>query len=153
PAGGRNQIRAPRRPGGRRHPPGLGQAGGARAISRGLVLPPQRGEPTGASAARARRRHHHPGAALSEPLQPGVEPGEAGARVLLRSGSMLLSYPWPGNVRELENAVERAVLLAEGDLIVPQNLPERIWSLPDAPSEGAPLLKAPTDPSQLSLKR
>ncbi len=30
---------------------------------------------------------------------------------------MLMSYHWPGNVRELENAIERAVLVAEGDVI------------------------------------
>jgi len=29
----------------------------------------------------------------------------------------IASYPWPGNVRELENAIERAVVLAESDLI------------------------------------
>jgi DNA-binding NtrC family response regulator len=29
----------------------------------------------------------------------------------------LLSHPWPGNVRELDHAVERAVLMAEGDMI------------------------------------
>jgi DNA-binding NtrC family response regulator len=28
--------------------------------------------------------------------------------------AMLLAHPWPGNVRELENAIHRAVLLAEG---------------------------------------
>ena len=28
----------------------------------------------------------------------------------------LQDYPWPGNVRELENAVERALALAENDL-------------------------------------
>jgi DNA-binding NtrC family response regulator len=36
---------------------------------------------------------------------------------------MLLAYHWPGNVRELENAVERAVALAENDLIGPEDLP------------------------------
>jgi DNA-binding NtrC family response regulator len=30
---------------------------------------------------------------------------------------MLLRHPWPGNVRELENAIHRAVLLAEGSAI------------------------------------
>jgi len=29
----------------------------------------------------------------------------------------LLEYPWPGNVRELEHAVERAVLMAQGDTV------------------------------------
>jgi len=29
----------------------------------------------------------------------------------------LLSYTWPGNIRELKNVIERAVLLAEGDMI------------------------------------
>ena len=29
----------------------------------------------------------------------------------------LINYPWPGNVRELKNVVERAVILAKGDLI------------------------------------
>ena len=29
----------------------------------------------------------------------------------------MMSYHWPGNVRELENAIERAVILAEGDEI------------------------------------
>ena len=29
----------------------------------------------------------------------------------------LLAHPWPGNVRELEHAVERAVLLAQGDRV------------------------------------
>jgi len=34
---------------------------------------------------------------------------------------LLGSYSWPGNVRELKNAVERAVLLAEGDQLGPED--------------------------------
>ncbi|MBM3243080.1 sigma-54-dependent Fis family transcriptional regulator [Candidatus Poribacteria bacterium] len=36
---------------------------------------------------------------------------------------LLLEYDWPGNVRELRNMVERAVILANGNLILPQHLP------------------------------
>lgn len=39
---------------------------------------------------------------------------------------LLFEYPWPGNVRELENTIERAMVLAEGDQIVAQDLPERL---------------------------
>ncbi len=34
----------------------------------------------------------------------------------------LLDHPWPGNVRQLEHAVEQAVLVAEGDELVPDDL-------------------------------
>jgi len=33
-------------------------------------------------------------------------------------------YPWPGNVRQLKNIIERGVVLAKGDSITPDNLPE-----------------------------
>jgi Nif-specific regulatory protein len=36
---------------------------------------------------------------------------------------MLTAYHWPGNVRELENVIERAVLLADGDVIHGHHLP------------------------------
>jgi len=36
---------------------------------------------------------------------------------------LLMEYDWPGNVRELENALERAVLMAESSVITPQDLP------------------------------
>ncbi|AHK78898.1 Fis family transcriptional regulator [Ectothiorhodospira haloalkaliphila] len=32
------------------------------------------------------------------------------------------AHAWPGNVRELENAIERAVILADGDCIKPEHL-------------------------------
>jgi DNA-binding NtrC family response regulator len=36
---------------------------------------------------------------------------------------LLEHYDWPGNVRELRNVIERATILAKGDLIEPQHLP------------------------------
>jgi NtrC-family two-component system response regulator AlgB len=48
----------------------------------------------------------------------------------------LLGYAWPGNVRELRNAIERAVILAAGNRIGPEVLPERIV----ARSGGAPFV-------------
>ena len=38
--------------------------------------------------------------------------------------SRLQAYAWPGNVRELRNAVERAMLLAEGDELTARPLPD-----------------------------
>ena len=35
-------------------------------------------------------------------------------------------YPWPGNVRELRNAMQRAVLLSQSELILPEHLPARV---------------------------
>jgi two-component system response regulator HydG len=35
----------------------------------------------------------------------------------------LLQYDWPGNVRELENVMERAVILARGEMITTALLP------------------------------
>jgi transcriptional regulator with PAS, ATPase and Fis domain len=34
----------------------------------------------------------------------------------------LLSYPWPGNVRQLDHTIERAVLMAQTQLIGPGDL-------------------------------
>ncbi|HUF68497.1 MAG TPA: sigma-54 dependent transcriptional regulator [Longimicrobiales bacterium] len=35
---------------------------------------------------------------------------------------LILRSPWPGNIRELANALERAVILAEGNIIRPEHL-------------------------------
>jgi two-component system response regulator AtoC len=43
-----------------------------------------------------------------------------------RARKLLLNHTWPGNVRELENTIERAVVLAEGDVITVADLPERM---------------------------
>ena len=36
----------------------------------------------------------------------------------------IMAYHWPGNVRELENAIEQALVFAEGDEITPSALPQ-----------------------------
>ena len=36
----------------------------------------------------------------------------------------IMAYHWPGNVRELENAIEQALVFAEGDEIAPGALPQ-----------------------------
>ncbi len=38
----------------------------------------------------------------------------------------LRHYDWPGNVRELQNAIERAVVLSESELILPEDLPDAV---------------------------
>jgi DNA-binding NtrC family response regulator len=48
---------------------------------------------------------------------------------------LLLACRWKGNVRELENALQRAVILGEGPLITPADLPPDL-----APVEGDPAL-------------
>ncbi len=39
---------------------------------------------------------------------------------------LLTEYEWPGNVRELENAVERAVVISQGNLITKEDLPSKL---------------------------
>jgi two-component system, NtrC family, response regulator AtoC len=70
----------------------------------------------------------------------------------------LLSWRWPGNVREMENALERALLLSEDDLIEPHALPEAIAQAA-APSQAAAPATAPAGGAEggagedLSVKR
>jgi len=44
---------------------------------------------------------------------------------------LLLEYHWPGNVRELENAIERAVVMADQDYLTPKDFSKNL-------KEGAP---------------
>ncbi len=41
------------------------------------------------------------------------------------TGVCLQNYAWPGNVRELRNTIERAVLLSQSELILPDHLPAK----------------------------
>ena len=44
----------------------------------------------------------------------------------------IMHYDWPGNVRELQNAIERAVVMGNGKIILPEDLP-MIDSRPQMP--------------------
>jgi len=55
----------------------------------------------------------------------------------------LQSYDWPGNVRELENVIQSALIRADTDTILPEDLPERFQEAaaaeedPDLPQLGS----------------
>ena len=52
--------------------------------------------------------------------------GHAPMQISPDARACLVANDWPGNVRELENALERAVVLASGDEITPDDLPEAL---------------------------
>jgi Nif-specific regulatory protein len=54
---------------------------------------------------------------------------------------MLAAYDWPGNIRELANVLERAVLLCDGPVILPDHLPHEITSGEQRASPRDPGLK------------
>ena len=59
--------------------------------------------------------------------------GRAVRRISTAAIDLLVAYHWPGNVRELENNIERAVLVAEDDVLQGHHLPP---SLQTAGSSG-----------------
>lgn len=63
---------------------------------------------------------------------------------------VLSGYDWPGNVRELENAIERAVVLADGPAVTIEDLPADVRRLTRRRRARAPL-PAPT--ATLALAR
>jgi two-component system response regulator HydG len=46
-----------------------------------------------------------------------------------RATDLLIRYDWPGNVRELENVMERAVIMARGEMITPAEFPDILQQL------------------------
>jgi DNA-binding NtrC family response regulator len=53
--------------------------------------------------------------------------GRALASVSPETLEVLCRYSWPGNVRELENAIERAVAVAKGNVVLPSDLPAEVY--------------------------
>jgi DNA-binding NtrC family response regulator len=51
-------------------------------------------------------------------------------------------YHWPGNVRELENVIQRAIVVAKGDAILPGDVPASIFEATRPEPVGAPTNRA-----------
>ena len=66
------------------------------------------------------RRHRAADPVFSEEVSHGDEQEDPGDRA--GRHEVLTGHHWPGNIRELENAMERAVLMAEGDVITTEDL-------------------------------
>ncbi|MBA7682363.1 Regulatory protein AtoC [subsurface metagenome] len=52
--------------------------------------------------------------------------GDKAKKISSKAQNLLLSYDWPGNVRELRNYIERAVVLGDGEVIQPEDLPYNV---------------------------
>ncbi|HEV2734779.1 MAG TPA: helix-turn-helix domain-containing protein, partial [Longimicrobiaceae bacterium] len=95
----------------------------------GLHLPPLR-----------ERREDIPAIAAHFLAQMAARHGLPARALGERARRALLAYDWPGNVRELRNALERALVLAEGETIEPEDLPPQVAggsSGPLRPAEAA----------------
>ena len=75
--------------------------------------------------------------------------GRVGLRLEREVFAHLSDYSWPGNVRELENVVERMVVLAAGDTITAEDLPEEVRR--PRPNAANVLLELP--PGGLSIEQ
>jgi DNA-binding NtrC family response regulator len=53
-----------------------------------------------------------------------------------RVTEILMGYHWPGNVRELRNVIERATIVAKGDVVEAGDLPPLTSVSPSSPAAG-----------------
>jgi DNA-binding NtrC family response regulator len=53
---------------------------------------------------------------------------------------VLMAYDWPGNVRELRNALERAAIMADGNLVLPKDLPPQLQDAKPSEKAGSVLV-------------
>ena len=64
----------------------------------------------------------------------------------------LLAYDWPGNIRELQNVLERAMLLAEQDVIGAEHLPPNVRAPRTATASAAPSRAGGPRPAPLARR-
>ncbi len=69
---------------------------------------------------------------------------------LPKTMDLMIRYDWPGNIRELENAIERAVLLCQGEYISPEDLPHAVQG---AEGEGLPGVAVPSGMTLREVER
>jgi DNA-binding NtrC family response regulator len=69
--------------------------------------------------------------------------------------TVLQAHTWPGNIRELENAIERGVILCQGESITPRDLPPDLTRSVATPEPGQtlPLRKALEIPEREIIER
>ena len=73
--------------------------------------------------------------------------GRSATHLSNEAAALLQSYDWPGNVRELEHAIEHAVVLSEGDVILPRALPAEVQRRDNGHSVASPTFATPSTPS------
>ncbi|MFN7135618.1 MAG: sigma 54-interacting transcriptional regulator, partial [Myxococcales bacterium] len=79
------------------------------------------------------RREDIPALAQSFIARHAADLGRPGMTLSREALALLTAYDWPGNVRELENATERAVTLAESELIGADVLPPQVRGVTPVP--------------------
>ena len=84
-----------------------------------------------------------------------AEEGKRISRVNAEALALLTSYRWPGNVRQLENAIFRAVVLAESDEIGVNEFPQiaALAALGPAPAPAAETVPVFAEPVDMRLRR
>jgi nitrogen regulation protein NR(I) len=76
----------------------------------------------------------------------GQVQGRAPKSIAAPAVQMLQRFQWPGNVRELENVIQRAVVMAKGDVILSDDLPTLISNA--APAAEKPAVALSTIPAE-----
>jgi Nif-specific regulatory protein len=71
---------------------------------------------------------------------------------------LIVGYDWPGNVRELENCIERMVVMAQRDIIAPEDVPlslsiSRPAAFPSASLTGAEPATLPREIADIERER